>query len=83
MEPFLGSGALYFSLKPRQALLADLNPRLIETYEGIRDGWQGVSSALERHHLNHSHKYYYEERARNHRTTAERAAQFIYLNRTC
>jgi DNA adenine methylase len=83
VEPFLGSGALYFHLKPKCALLADLNPRLIETYKGIRDEWHKVRDALKRHHLKHNRVYYYEERARNHRVLSERAAQFIYLNRTC
>ena len=83
IEPFLGSGAAFFRLAPRRAILADTNAELIETYEAIRDAWRKVEVALRRHHRLHSHEYYYEERDRRRFSRAEKAAQFIYLNRTC
>lgn len=83
VEPFLGSGALYFSLRPERALLADLNPRLVETYEAIKLDWQKVYEELQWHQKQHSREHYYEERARTRRADYARAAQFIYLNRTC
>lgn len=83
VEPFLGGGALYFSLCPDRALLADLNPRLIETYEAIQSDWRRVYQELEVHQEQHTRAYFYEERARARRAAYSRAAQFIYLNRTC
>jgi len=83
IEPFLGSGAVFFHLQPRKAILADANARLIETYAQIRDNGEKVLSALRRHHRNHNSEYYYKERACQRRAPAERAAQFIYMNRTC
>jgi DNA adenine methylase len=83
VEPFLGSGAVYFHLRPRKALVSDSNANLITTYIQIKSSWQKVERALKRHHRNHCEGYYYEERARKHRAAHEIAAQFIYLNRTC
>lgn len=83
IEPFLGSGAVFFSLKPKQAILCDKNERLIEAYAAIRDNWQGVVKHLRVHHKRHSKEYYYELRSRKTLNAETRAAQFIYLNRTC
>lgn len=83
IEPFLGSGAVFFSLKPKKAILSDLNSELIETYCAIRDDYKTVEAELRRHHRNHSKSYYYEMRGKRLRTNATRAAQLIYLNRTC
>lgn len=40
IEPFLGSGALFFALAPPHAVLTDLNEVLIETYEALQEEWQ-------------------------------------------
>lgn len=83
VEPFLGSGAVYFHLRPVAALIADSNVELIKTYREIRSNFDKVHRALKRHNRNHSQSYYYAERARKHLVSHEQAAQFIYLNRTC
>lgn len=83
VEPFLGSGAAFFYLRPEYAVLSDLNHELISTYQAIRDNWHAVLAALKRHQRNHSTTYYYTERKRIRRSTPERAARFLYLNRTC
>jgi DNA adenine methylase len=36
IEPFLGSGVVAFNLKPRRALLADINPHIIRFYQAIQ-----------------------------------------------
>lgn len=83
IEPFLGSGAVFFKLQPEKAILSDLNANLIQTYEAIRDDWKKVQQALTRHQRLHSNEYYYQERNRIRKSSAEKAAQFLYLNRTC
>ena len=83
IEPFVGSGAVFFNLKPSRAILCDQNERLIEVYSAIRDSWTLVERYLREHHRKHSVEYYYQMRAVKLRSAASRAAQLIYLNRTC
>lgn len=83
IEPFLGSGAIFFTLQPCKALLSDRNEELIDTYQAVKDDWEQVVAHLKAHDRRHSHEYYYEVRSRMCRTAATRAARFIYLNRTC
>ena len=83
IEPFLGSGAVFFHFQPKKAILSDLNIRLIEVYLAIRDHWSRVEAELRKLQRLHSKEYYYQERSRNRKTLHTRAAQFLYLNRTC
>lgn len=83
IEPFLGSGAVFFHLQPKKAILGDLCEDLIETYQAIKDDWALVYRYLREHHNNHSHNYYYQIRNSTRSSAASRAARFIYLNRTC
>jgi DNA adenine methylase len=83
IEPFVGSGAVYFYLQPERALIGDSNKDLIDTYRSIKKDWKLVYKLLTKHHKKHSYSYYYEIRQKRFATLEERAAQFIYLNRTC
>lgn len=83
IEPFLGSGSVFFHLRPKQAILSDLNKHLIDTYRGVRSQHQKLYEWLKIHDKNHSADYFYEIRASSPSSLAERAARFIYLNRTC
>ena len=83
IEPFVGSGAVYFALRPHRAVLADINETLIETYRCVRDHPSEIEKLLVAHDGEHSKDYYYEVRAKSFDDRAARAAQFIYLNRTC
>jgi DNA adenine methylase len=83
IEPFLGGGAVYFSLVPSSALLSDVNPKLINTYVAIRDNWQGVVDRLAEHHASHSKEYYYSQRGIECDDISASAAHFLYLNRAC
>jgi DNA adenine methylase len=83
IEPFLGGGAVFFSHRPKRAILSDANSRLIETYQALRDDWRTVVRILGKHHKRHCKEYYYEQRDATPAKPASRAAQFIYLNRAC
>lgn len=83
IEPFLGGGALFFHLRPKKAILADLNPELINCYEVVRDQIEALIAQLKLFH--NSSDFYYKIRSAdlNKISEIERAARFIYLNRTC
>lgn len=82
-EPFLGGGAVFFHLQPDDAVLADKNGDLINVYQQIKERWHELERALQRHQALHRKEYYYEERSRLRKSPLQRAAQFLYLNRTC
>ena len=82
-EPFVGGGALFFAVAPRRAVLSDNNGELVHCYRQVRDDVHGVLDALARHVYERTH--YQNVRALDpfHLSPAERAARFIYLNKTC
>ncbi len=47
IEPFFGGGALFFHLEPRQAIINDINPKLMDFYRGVRDGYDRLRMELE------------------------------------
>ena len=83
IEPFFGSGAVFFALKPKRPYLSDINFELIETYKALKTDWKKVKSLLMIHHRKHTNDYYYQVRSSKPRNQFSRAAKFIYLNRTC
>jgi len=87
-EPFCGGAALFFRLAPRRAVLADSNADLIGLYSALAQDVDSVIRRLEQHREAHCEAHYYAMRTRwNDRDhawpQAERAAAFIYLNKTC
>lgn len=86
-EPFLGGGAVFFNLSPDAATLSDINGRLIETYTAVRDDVEAVIMELARLRERHGKEQYYRSRTRFNQArglgAVERAALFIYLNKTC
>lgn len=83
IEPFLGSGAIFFHLRPQEALLNDANTDLINAYQAIQLDYRLVVKHLALHQRLHSSNYYYKIREYSPRCLFRRAARFIYLNRTC
>lgn len=83
IEPFLGSGAVFFVLRPSHAILSDANFELINTYQAIRDDPGKIAQLLREHQRLHSKDYFYQMRGYKPRCEFRMAARFIYLNRTC
>lgn len=88
-EPFLGSGAVFFaighSVGDKPARLSDSNAHLVNCFIVVRDSPTALLDVLRHHSEHHEESYYYRERALGLEagTAVERAARFIYLNRTC
>jgi DNA adenine methylase len=83
IEPFLGSGSVFFHLEPQTAILADENGALINLYLCLRSNWKEVHLRLRKHARKHGDEYYYWIRERRYADRFDRAAQLLYLNRTC
>lgn len=47
IEPFLGGGALYFHLEPREAIINDINTKLMSFYAGVRDNYDTLRIELD------------------------------------
>jgi len=87
-EPFAGGAALFFRTAPRHAVLADSNADLIALYTAVQKDVASVIRRLQHHRDAHDERHYYQMRANwnEHHDTwnrADRAAAFIYLNKTC
>ncbi len=90
-EPFVGGGAIFFALASRRprpfgrAILSDTNAELINMYCALRDDLPGVVRELRRlrEKLGLTEGAYYEVRASRPKSSVNRAARMIYLNKTC
>lgn len=79
----MGSGAMFFALAPKRAVLADLNNNLIDCYRAVRNNPKGVSGYLDRFSSYHSLAFYLSSREAYNSTENKiyKAALFIYLNK--
>ncbi len=82
-EPFLGSGALFFALAPRRAVLSDANDELIIAFQAVRDQVRGVIRHLSRHRNDKEHFLAVRRQNPNTMSAPGRAARLVFLNRTC
>ena len=83
VEAFLGGGALFFHLQPKKAILSDINPELINCYINVRDNINAVISLLKTFENNEENYYRIRAFDISQLTEIDRAARFIFLNKTC
>jgi len=87
IEPFIGGGALYFELKPEDAIINDYNPELTNLYQVIKDKPDELIDDLATH-INTSEYYYYlraldrDVELYRDLTSVQKASRFIFLNKT-
>lgn len=84
VEPFCGGLAASLGLRPKRAILNDINSHLINFYTHLQ---RGLKITIE---MKNEEKTFYEHRSRfnkliknGERQSAEAAQLFYYLNRTC
>ena len=83
-EPFVGGGSVFMATDWKHAVISDVNDWLVDTYKAIRDDWARVAEILDS--MPNEKSFFLELRAKHaseHKTQFERAAAFIYLNKTC
>lgn len=88
-EPFVGAGAVLFSLQPLKSTINDTNSELINCYRVIKEHPEELLAQTQQHQENNSKEYYYNLREQDRqenfksRSSVARAARIIYLNKTC
>ena len=78
-EPMAGGAAMFFSIRPRIALLADTNADLVNFYSVLKSSRFALIHKLSR--LAASREIYYLLRSAKPRAPLQRAVRFAYLNR--
>src|SRR4051794_2644916 len=63
IEPFLGSGAVFFKLQPSRAVLGDINQDVVELFKAVKNHPSAVARRMDGHNRRHSSGYYYRQRA--------------------
>lgn len=83
-EPFVGGGAMFFDLLPLNASINDINAELVTTYKIIRDNVEDLITELTSGRHLYDKEIFLKIRAQdtNLLSDIERAARFIFLNRT-
>lgn len=83
IEPFFGGGALFFSVRPTNGIIADSNPELINLYRSVADDVEDIINCLRTYE--NTEENFYAVRALNTSklSNVEAAARTIFLNRTC
>jgi DNA adenine methylase len=87
-EPFIGAGAVFFSLRPKRAVINDFNTQLILTYTVIKKHVEELITLLKTY-KNEKENYYAvrnldrDPEKFNKLTNTEKAARLIFLNKTC
>lgn len=90
-EPFIGGGALLFSVAPKDFTINDFNSELIQAYNCFTndEDFKKLVERLNYHQEQHSEEHYYEVRKMDKDLNFlmlpiyERAARMIYLNKSC
>ena len=91
-EPFIGGGALFFDLAPKNAVINDSNSELMNVYKVMCDDFKysKMCNLLNNYEVKNSEEFYYELRNKDRNKEKydklndyTKAARTIYLNKAC
>jgi DNA adenine methylase len=80
-EPFLGAGSVFLHVQPRSARLSDLSAELIGVWQAVKDAPTAIIERLKG--LTPDRDEFYRIRGGRSVDPVERAAELIYLNKSC
>ena len=83
-EPFVGGGSVFMATEWKNAVVSDVNGWLVATYRAVREDWKKVANLLD--DMPNKKPFFLAQRKKHpsdYKTDFERAAAFIYLNKTC
>jgi DNA adenine methylase len=83
IEPFVGGGALFFTLNPGKAIISDSNPELINVYNMAAHHVEELIKILKILQVSKNTFYEIRDQDTSKLSNIEKAARTIYLNRTC
>ena len=89
IEPFVGGGAVAFHIikkyEPKEVIISDINEELINAYNVVKTDVENLIPLLKKYKEKHSKEEFYKIREIDQNTLSnlEKAARFIYLNKTC
>ena len=82
----MGGAALFWHLQP-QAVLSDINPELVNTYQCVQQHVEALIADLQQHYYDRDYYYHIRncDRTAEYKTWTkiQKASRFIYLNKTC
>ena len=87
IEPFLGSGAVVFNIRPKRALLSDSNPHIVEFYRAVAD--RKITAQTVRVFLQEEGDNLLQSGGAHYYTVRDRFNEqfhpldFLFLNRSC
>lgn len=86
IEPFVGGGAVFFYLEPKEAYISDLNGDLVNAYKVVKNHPEELIDILKKYQSKHSKEFYLKIRDEYNfkkLNKVNKAAHLIYLNKTC
>ncbi|HNU95805.1 MAG TPA: DNA adenine methylase [Candidatus Magasanikbacteria bacterium] len=82
-EPFVGGGAVFLDLLPKNAVISDLNTDLIITYKVVKNDVEKLIKLLKTYKYSKDFFLKIRSQKSSELSDVQIAARFIYLNRTC
>lgn len=83
----MGGAALFWHLQPQSAVLLDINPELVNTYQCVQQNVEELILDLQQHYYDRDYYYHLRNSDRlaeySQWTNIQKASRFIFLNKTC